>query len=467
MDTLLKMAALDQLSDSDMVRYQRAAMIDPSAPNPSVEAILHAVIPYVFVDHTHTDALVTLTNTADGEARIRAVYGERVLIIPYVMPGFELARLIYQRTRNVDWAALDGIVLMNHGLFTFADDARSAYNKHIELVTEAEQYLQQQGAVLNLTDVSAAPDLLALARIRRAVSRCKGQAVIAHLNEGALAQRFSEQDLVALGSWGTLTPEHVIRTKRSPLLLPPEATDAELESAVEQYAAGYREYFAAHQAAGQICLNPAPNYAVWSGRGAISFGKSLGEARVIRDINDHTFEAIMKAELLGGYQALDEATLFEIEYWELEQAKLRSGTSVAGLSGKIALLSGADSAAGVAVGQQLQRLGATVVALQSSADIDTAVLTYGGIDLLVLQGGAGELELLRAALPYLHCGIEPTVLSIGDHLLGLTAELTREDLKVIRLCSIAAQICPEGIAALAGVLSSDLFSGQPRVNVTI
>ena len=134
MDMLLKMAELKELNDPDMVKYQRLAMTNPSAPNPTVEAILHAIIPFKFVDHTHTDAVVTITNTANGEERIKELYGDKVLIIPYIMPGFVLAKLIYDMTRDVDWSKLEGMVLMNHGLFTFNETAQKSYEKTIEFL---------------------------------------------------------------------------------------------------------------------------------------------------------------------------------------------------------------------------------------------------------------------------------------------------------------------------------------------
>ena len=125
---------------------QRDAMTDSSAPNPSIEAILHAVIPFDFVDHTHADAVVTLTNAPDGAARIREIYGERMLIVDYVMPGFILAKKIFDMTRDIDWHALEGIVLLNHGVFTFDDDAKKSYDKMIDIVTKAEAYLHKHAS---------------------------------------------------------------------------------------------------------------------------------------------------------------------------------------------------------------------------------------------------------------------------------------------------------------------------------
>ena len=123
LDALRRMAELKELSDSAMVTAQRAAMTNPYAPNPSVEAILHAIIPFRFVDHTHADAVVALTNTPNGAAKVRELYGPQMLIVPYVMPGFILARKIYEMTRAVDWERLPGMILLNHGVFTFADAA--------------------------------------------------------------------------------------------------------------------------------------------------------------------------------------------------------------------------------------------------------------------------------------------------------------------------------------------------------
>ena len=143
LDTLLKMADLEELSDVDMVKFQRAAMTNPSAPNPSVEAILHAIIPYAFVDHTHADAVVTVSNTPNGEERIEELYGENMLIVPYVMPGFILAKEIYKMTQNINWDKLEGMILLNHGVFTFHEDAKTSYDKMIEIVSKAEDYLSK------------------------------------------------------------------------------------------------------------------------------------------------------------------------------------------------------------------------------------------------------------------------------------------------------------------------------------
>lgn len=157
MSVLLKMAQLDNLSDADMVKHQRAAMTNPNAPAPSVEAILHAIIPFRFVDHTHADAVVTITNTLGGRQRIEEIYGNTVLIVPYVMPGFILSKEIYKLTQGLDWKKIKGIILLNHGIFTFHDEAKESYKQMITLVSKAEQYLQNKKATIVLAKKSKNP----------------------------------------------------------------------------------------------------------------------------------------------------------------------------------------------------------------------------------------------------------------------------------------------------------------------
>ncbi|MXZ32517.1 MAG: bifunctional aldolase/short-chain dehydrogenase, partial [Gammaproteobacteria bacterium] len=137
LDYLLRLAELEQLSDSEMMRQLRLATLDPAAPNPSVEAILHALIPHRYVDHTHADAVVTLSNSPDGERILRELYGDEVLVLPYIMPGFILARQVAAATRDADWDALSGIVLLQHGIFSFHEDAEGSYEAMIELVDRA------------------------------------------------------------------------------------------------------------------------------------------------------------------------------------------------------------------------------------------------------------------------------------------------------------------------------------------
>jgi len=461
LDVLKRMAQLDSLSDTDMVTQQRAAMLDPGAPNPSVEAILHAIIPYRYVDHTHADAVVSITNTSNGEERIREIYGDRVLIIPYVMPGFVLSKKVVELAEHIDWGKLEGMVLMNHGIFSFADDAKLSYERMLKLVGEANDYLAQQNALeIKTATRHEAIELSELARIRQSVSKLTGKAMLCQVDDSPEAIAFSRLDEVAdIATRGPLTPDHVIRTKRIPMIV-----DGDVEQAVSGYEADYRTYFDANNDGTLTCLDAAPRWAVWPGRGVISFGASTKEAGIIADIVRHTMRCIQWAESLGGWQALPASDIFEVEYWELEQAKLKKAGSAPLFQGKVALVTGAASGIGKASVESLLARGAAVIAL----DIDPAInglfdskhvlgLTcdicdadvvrqsleqginrFGGLDIVISNAGifpssltiadmddytwkssidinlTSHQQLLTLCIPYLRHGIDAAVIIIGS-----------------------------------------------------
>ena len=315
MDALLSLLEYDTLSDSEMVRYQKEALMDKSAPNPSIEAILHALIPYKFVDHTHADAIVTISNTVNGKALIESIYGENYLIVPYVMPGFVLAKVIDEMTRGVEWESLEGMILLNHGVFTFDNDAKVSYDKMIETVARAEAYLEANAALdIEVPQEEAPYDLEALHLL---LSEAKGYDVTLRLNRTSLARFFASQKDETLYHKGVLTPEHIIRTKRFPAVF-----EKNYEEELRNYIKNYEAYFSRH-ATDEIMLNPAPNWAVIRGVGALSIGRNKKEAKIIEDITSHTMKAILQGEKLGGYQSISEADSFAMEYWELEQMKLK------------------------------------------------------------------------------------------------------------------------------------------------
>jgi rhamnose utilization protein RhaD (predicted bifunctional aldolase and dehydrogenase) len=307
MDTLLEMARLEKLSDSDMVSGQKAAMIDKTAPNPSVEAILHALIPYKFVDHTHADAVVTISNSKTGLENIKKVF-PNFLIVPYVMPGFILAQTINKMTEGLDWDSIGGIILHNHGIFTFDDDAKKSYTKMIEAVTKAEKFLDENASI-ELVDAKSKEFDLDKLNISEFIN----------VNTSALAVTYASQsDLKSKVTRGVLTPEHIIRTKRVPLVL----EDLNLADALDKFKKDYEEYFK-NFATDEIMLDTNPKYAVIKDFGVVSFGKNQKEADVINDVVSHTMMAVLRADKLGGYESISLKDSFDMEYWELEQIKLK------------------------------------------------------------------------------------------------------------------------------------------------
>ncbi len=459
LSALLKLAELPTLTDVDMVKYQRMAMTNPAAPNPSVETILHGIIPYTFVDHTHADAVVIITNTPGGKNRIQEIYGKNMLIVPYVMPGFILAKTIYEMTKNIDWENLDGMILMSHGVFTFDNDPKRAYEKMIDIVSKAEKYLKKQGATIIKGAKKEKVDALHIAKIRKQVSDVWGAPILTRLDNSAASVAFSHLPNVRkITNRGPLTPDHIIRTKRTPIVFSKNPTKD-----LEKYKSDYKAYFQAHNQ-GEKLLDQAPRWAVLPKVGTLSFGPTPKHLRIIEDISRHTKKAIYQAEQLGGWKALGKADLFEVEYWSLEQAKLAKAGKPKSMQGKVALVTGAASGIGKACVESLIAQGAVVVALDIAKTIHTtfsqkevlpiqcdvtnskqiekaleqAVLHFGGIDLLVSNAGTfppssqiaamdekawqksldinltSHQRLLKMCTPFLELGHEAAVVLIAS-----------------------------------------------------
>ena len=475
--TLRKLAALENISDVEMIRQQQMAKRNPDAPNPSVEALLHTIIPFDWIDHTHADAVVTLTNTPEGNELIRKIYGERLLLIPYVMPGFKLSRKVFEMTTKIDWTQFEGMILLNHGIFSFGDTALESYTRMIDLVSLAEDFLAKNSTLTNTAATESVPgkaELLKLACIRRKVSAIRGTGSLAQLNFSTEARTFAKlTNVKEIATRGPITSDHLIRTKSVPAIIDPENPQRSLD----EFSSAYKAYFERHTNGEQKCLDSAPRWAVWPGHGTISFGANLTESGIVSDIAEHTVKAIQLAENLtsegssGRWQPVSEKHLFEAEYWVLQQAKLKSENVNQGeqktkseFQGKIAIVSGAASGIGLACARELFAQGAVVVGLDLNPEISKifcepgmlglqcdvtdqkavieavaeTVRQFGGIDILVLNAGtfpAGQTieemgeqtwsrsleinltapqQLLQACVPFLKEGLDPAVVFMAS-----------------------------------------------------
>jgi len=472
-----KLVKLAYISDTILVREQQLAMTNPEAPSPSVEALLHAIIPLNWIDHTHADAVVTLTNTPKGEALLRDVYGDSLLIIPYVMPGFKLARKVFEITQNLDWQKYEGMILLNHGIITFGAEAYESYERMINLVTVAENFLRNHSSLPKMklkkkTITLSQENLKKLARIRKNVSILRGTASFARLNNSPEAQNFTNlPNLKKISTRGPITSDHLIHTKPFPVYI----NEKYLEKSIEDFASKYKEYFDKHTDGKQNCLDRAPRWGVWPEQGIVSFGSSLVETEIISDITVHTANAIQHAENISylkyrGWEPISADHQFEAEYWELQQAKLKKSTKTPEFEGKIAVVTGAASGIGLACAQHFFQNGAAVAGLDINPQINNilskqnksgnkrilgiqcdvtekhnvaravekTVKYFGGIDILVLNAGtfpAGDtieemkeetwddslqtnlnapLKLLQSCVPFLKEGIDPSVVFIAS-----------------------------------------------------
>jgi rhamnose utilization protein RhaD (predicted bifunctional aldolase and dehydrogenase)/NAD(P)-dependent dehydrogenase (short-subunit alcohol dehydrogenase family) len=381
---LIKLRAREKLSDEEMVRLQRANLIDPAAPNPSVEALLHAFIPHKFVDHTHSTAVLALTDQPDGEALCREVFGARVGYVPYVMPGFGLAKAAAEAFD--DDPSVEGLVLVKHGIFSFGADARQAYERMIALVTLAEERLARQrkpafisaklpARPARVADVApivrgacSLPDRGNDGAWKRFVLDFRGNDAVMNFVNGAEVERY--------GQAGVVTPDHNIRIKNKPLVVAaPEDGDltrfkTSVRDAVAAYGETYKNYFVRNNArVGGIktTLDSAPRVMLVPSVGLFGLGRSKKDAKVAADLAEAAIATITDAEAVGRFEPLPEADLFDVEYWSLEQAKLGNAKELP-LAGQVAVITGAAGSIGFATAKAFAAAGAEVVLL----DVDAA-----------------------------------------------------------------------------------------------
>jgi len=407
---LRRLARLESVSDAQIVNEFATHVTRAGAPAPSVEALLHALLPHKFVDHTHADAVLAVTNTKEGERRIAEIYGSEVVIIPYVMPGFGLARLCAELFPRHASGNTIGMVLLKHGIFSFGATARESYERMIRLVDRAERYLAQHGA----WELKHSPDGISrvtrrreIAELRREVSCAAGAPMVMATRDDARTLAFVRRaDIAKVSQQGPATPDHAIHTKRLPLL----GRD------VDSYARAYRAYFDEHAPLAKepkTMLDPAPRVVLDPELGMCALGRTAKDAAIAADLYSHTMDVIERATLLGGYQALSAKDIFDVEYWEPEQAKLRRGGEPPVFAGEVALVTGAASGIGRACVEALLARGAAVVGLDLdpkiegadkradflglrrdvtvesdvASSLEAAVRAFGGLDMLILSAG--------------------------------------------------------------------------------
>ncbi len=404
-----RLAGLEKLSDPQMVNELATHTLRAGAPAPSVETLLHALLPHKYVDHTHADAVLSVSNSPDGGKRIRDIYGDKVVIVPYIMAGFDLAAYCAREFPRQKTTNTVGMVLLSHGMFSFAAEARESYELMIELVSMAEKYL----AVKKAWSVGLPPSPASrfereqAARLRSEVSKAAGFPMLCRCNDAPQFLGFARHPEVArISQGGPATPDHVIRTKPWPMV----------GRNVAGFVSSYKSYFERNAKAARepkTLLDAAPRMVLDPELGLVAFGRSAKEAAIVEELYEHTIEVILRAEALGGWQALDDKHVFDIEYWDLEQAKLKKAGNLPAFAGEVAVITGAASGIGKACAEAFLKRGAAVVGLDRNPAIETlwlrpdylglvcdladsahidksidkTVKQFGGVDMLVLNAG--------------------------------------------------------------------------------
>ncbi len=429
LENLRQMMALERLSDEDMVNAQRANLLDSTSPNPSVETLLHAFLPHKFIDHTHANAVLALTDQPHGDALCRKVYGTSMGYVPYIMPGFALAKKAYEVfLQDPD---VEGLILFKHGIFSFGETAKQAYERMIRMVTRAEKKLAKgrkkvfAGKALpkkigRLADV--APILRGLmaeqtgeGSYRRMVMDFRTTKAVRAFVDGRGLGRYSQQ--------GTATPDHVIRTKQKPLIVPAPAAgdlggfEAGARQALKAYQKDYHAYFNRNnkrQKTKKTELDRLPRLILVPGLGLFGLGASAKAAAIAADLGETNVDVITAAESMSTYSVINEPDIFDIEYWSLEQAKLGKGAEKP-LARQVCAVTGGGSGIGAATARAFAAAGAEVAVLDRdekaaravaeaigglgigcdvtseksvNAAFDQVSAAYGGVDIVVSNAGA-------------------------------------------------------------------------------
>jgi rhamnose utilization protein RhaD (predicted bifunctional aldolase and dehydrogenase)/NAD(P)-dependent dehydrogenase (short-subunit alcohol dehydrogenase family) len=410
---LRKLRGRAVLADEEMVRVQRANLLDPGAPNPSVETLLHAFLPHKYIDHTHSTAVLSLADQPDAAERCADLYGRRMGLVPYIMPGFLLAK---KAAEIFDFdPAVEGLVLLKHGIFTFGDTAQEAYERMIAAVSLAEERLVRRRKAVFAparlpVAVAAAAEVAPILRGACAIADPTGSGaykrfVLEFRSSPAVLEYVNGVELNRYGQAGVVTPDHTIRTKNYPLIVPaPEAGRLDgfrhaVREAVGRFAAEYHAYFARHNARQEVPkreLDAMPRVILVPGLGLFGLGRSSKDARIAADIAESTVETVTDAEAVGRFEPVSEADLFDIEYWSLEQAKLGQ-SSEKPLAGQIAVVTGGAGTIGLATARAISGAGAEVALLDIGEPATRAAAKKLGDTVLAVECDVTDAAAVRRA----------------------------------------------------------------------
>jgi rhamnulose-1-phosphate aldolase/alcohol dehydrogenase len=425
----------DEMSDEDMVAYLSHCMIDSKDPRASIETLLHAFLPFKHVDHTHPDAIISLCCADNGRQIAEEIYGDRFVWVPYVRPGFTLSKMIAEGVKNNPNAEL--VLMEKHGLVTWGETSEESYEKTIEIINEAEQYIKERmnassvfgGQKYDSLSEEEATVILAkvMPIIRGAVSEDKKMLLTYDRGDNVL-QFVNSHQARELSQIGTACPDHLVHTKMVPLYISwdPQTRDVEsliasVKDGIAGFKAEYNEYFDRNKHAGDKMFEPAPRVILIPGVGMVNTGKDIANSRVSGALYHRAIAVMKGSTTLGNFVSLSENESYNVEYWPLELYKLTLAPAEAEFSRKVAFITGGAGGIGSATARRLVSEGAHVVLAdlnlegaekvtaeineqygagravavkmdvtmeeQVQAAFDQAALTFGGVDIIVNNAG--------------------------------------------------------------------------------
>jgi rhamnulose-1-phosphate aldolase/alcohol dehydrogenase len=410
----------------------------------SIDTPLHALLPFAHIDHVHPDAIIALAASSKGEAATKAIFGESVGWMEWKRPGFDLGVRLKEYVET--HTQLRGVMLAGHGIICWGDSSKQCYENTIDLIARAAAYLNERiaateafGGQVTAARLPAERERIAASLMPRLRGLMDGAQKVGHFNDDPATLQFAgAQDFAALAAMGTSCPDHFLRTKIAPLALDAARIDEEgyLKSAVERYRHGYADYYARNAAPGDPPMRDAnPIIVLLPGVGRFAFAADKVTARLASEFYGNAINVMRGATVIGSYVGLPEKEAFAIEYWALEEAKLKRMPKPKSLAGRIALITGGAGGIGLAAARQLLSHGACVMIadrdldalklshaeltetfgrdvvrsaacdvideIQVQAAFDTCAREFGGLDILVANAG------LASAAP-----IEETTLAI-------------------------------------------------------
>jgi rhamnulose-1-phosphate aldolase/alcohol dehydrogenase len=386
LDEVLPLQTRDAMDDAEMVAYLRCCAITPDQPRPSIETLLHAFIPATHVDHTHPDAVIALTSTPDGRSLAEETFGDEAVWLDYERPGFQMSKRIADLLRAAPKAR--AVLLELHGLVTWGETSREAYQSTLEFVTRAARALEAAGSgrfglggpkVRALDDEEAAAVLAGSLPSLRGALLAEGTSLVLRVDRSSEAVAFASSARVGeVSQIGAPCPDHLINTKHKPLVTefdPDGDGAAELGKAfrdgVTAYASWYRGYYERNLTDEGRPFGsdpPGPRVVVVPGIGLVTTGADARKAKLANDLYHRAIAVQNASEAAGGFRSLSEEDAFAIEYWPLERYKLAQLPAPRELTGRVALITGGASGIGRATARRLANLGAHVVVADLNGD---------------------------------------------------------------------------------------------------